>query len=63
MLTLMHAVFNAARSLQRSRLWPQHDDPVLIVLDGDDWLFDDSSLWTVAAYYASTLLSVQFCNI
>jgi hypothetical protein len=47
-------VFNATRSLQRSHLWPQHHDPVLIVLDGDDWLFDDSSLWTVAAYYAST---------
>jgi hypothetical protein len=25
-----------------------------VVLDGDDWLFDEASLWTVAAYYAAT---------
>ncbi len=48
------AVFNATRSLQLGQGWPLQDDPVLVVLDGDDWLFDESSLWTVAAYYART---------
>lgn len=47
-------VFNATRSLQRRQQWPQQDDPVLAVLDGDDWLFDESSLHTVAAYYVRT---------
>jgi hypothetical protein len=48
------AVFNSTRSLQRRQRWPQHEDPVLVVLDGDDWLFDESSLWTVAQYYIHT---------
>jgi len=47
-------VFNATRSLQQRLDWPRQDDPVLVVLDGDDWLFDEASLWTVAAYYAAT---------
>jgi hypothetical protein len=48
------AVFNATRSLQRRQQWPQRDDPVLAVLDGDDWLFDEWSLHTVASYYFHT---------
>ncbi len=47
-------MFNATVALQHRQQWPQHVDPVLAVLDGDDWLFDEMSLHTVAAYYSRT---------